>query len=204
MPFGVDSSSSARDLAALHAMLLPMSPLALLGKYFMEKFYYKDLPQQGLIFGAVAYIDDKPAGFIVATHDPAGFMWSGLCKRWYHLAWVLVTSILLKPQSIKTMRKAFQIMSERRVSKDDDRADGEILSLGVLPAYLEPHFIRKTGLRVSADLMDDTLRELKSRGSRLIRALVQADNKPAKFFYMGLGWQLYRSDASEVEFRLRH
>ena len=30
----------------------------------MERFYYKQLPKQGLIFGAIAYVDGRPAGFV--------------------------------------------------------------------------------------------------------------------------------------------
>ncbi|NJO12551.1 MAG: hypothetical protein HC872_02790 [Gammaproteobacteria bacterium] len=74
VPFGAASPAPAADLAYLHAQLLPHSPVALLGPDFMQKFYYSALPRLGLIFGAVAYVDEAPAGFIVATADSSGFM----------------------------------------------------------------------------------------------------------------------------------
>jgi ribosomal protein S18 acetylase RimI-like enzyme len=75
----------------------------------------------------------------------------------------------------------------------DGRPDGEILSLGVLPAYREPRFVRQSGLRISNDLLNTAVSELRARGVRAIRATVKADNAPAKLFYTGLGWTLGRT-----------
>ena len=69
VPFGGGVLPNARHIAELHAELLPRSPLTKLGVGFMERFYYKRLPKQGLIFGAIAYVDGHPAGFVSATYD---------------------------------------------------------------------------------------------------------------------------------------
>src|SRR5437868_15493364 len=83
--FGADDvMTPAGDLARLHATLLPESPVSLLGRRFMENFYYRVLPREGLVFGAVAYVDRQPAGFVAAAHDRAGCLRSGLrrfCPR---------------------------------------------------------------------------------------------------------------------------
>ena len=69
VPFGGGVLPNSRHIAELHADLLPRSPLTKLGVGFMERFYYKVLPKQGLIFGAVAYVDGRAAGFVSATYD---------------------------------------------------------------------------------------------------------------------------------------
>jgi ribosomal protein S18 acetylase RimI-like enzyme len=204
VPFDAKAPPLARDLARLHAALLPTSSISLLGPHFMERFYYKLLPREGLLFGAVAYIDDQPVGFVAATHDADGFMRIACRRRWPYLVWVVGTSILIAPRSIRAVWQACRVMMSRAPAADA-RPDGEILSLGVLPAYREPRFIRQSGLRISTDLLDTAVSELCARGVRAIRATVNADNTPAKLFYIGLGWTLGRTNvpgwqAATVEF----
>jgi ribosomal protein S18 acetylase RimI-like enzyme len=185
--FGVDAPAPVRDLARLHAALLPTSPISLLGRRFMERFYYAILPREGLIFGALAYVDNQPAGFVAATHDAAGFMRSALRRWWPYLIWVVGTSVLLAPKSMGKIWEVWRVMMSRRPVKGDG-SEGEILSLGVLPAYREPLFIRQFGLRLSNDLVDCAVAQLRTKGVRVIRAIVGADNTSAKLFYSGLGW----------------
>jgi ribosomal protein S18 acetylase RimI-like enzyme len=190
VPFDAKVPPLVRDVGRLHAALLPTSPISLLGPYFMERFYYRLLPRERLLCGAVAYIDDQPAGFVAATQDADGFM-RVACRRWWpYLVWVIGTSVLLDPRTIAAVWEACRVMMSRAPAIDG-RPDGEILSLGVLPAYREPHFIRQSGLRISTDLLDTAVSELRARG---VRATVNADNTPAKLFYMGLGWTLGRTN----------
>jgi ribosomal protein S18 acetylase RimI-like enzyme len=153
----------------------------------MEKFYYRILPEEGLIFGAVAYVDDRPAGFIAATDDPAGFLRSAVRRRWPYLVWVLGGSVLSAPRSITAILEAAKVMRSRAPAKERCE-EGEILSFGVAPEYREPRFIRQTGLRLSYDLLRIAVNQLRAKEIRLIRATVSADNAPAKLFYSGLGW----------------
>ena len=190
--FGVDAGAPGRDLARLHLALLPASPIALLGSRFMEDFYYRVLPREGLVFGAVAYVDQQPAGFIAATHDRAGFMRTAVKRRWPRLMWVIGGSVLTAPKSLGAVWQAWQVMSSRRPAAGE-QLEGEILSLGVLPAYREPGFIRRSGLRIAADLVDVAVGRLRSMGVQLIGAAVNAKNAEAKLFYSGLGWTLHRT-----------
>src|SRR5258705_59311 len=100
VPFGSGEPGPVCDLARLHTALLPTSPVSLLGSRFMERFYYRVLPRQGLIVGAVAYVGDRAVGFIAATHDSAGFMRSALRRSWMSFGWILGTSVVLAPKSI--------------------------------------------------------------------------------------------------------
>lgn len=196
VPFDRDTVAPAADLAGLHASLLPESPVSMLGRRFMERFYYRVLPRQGLILGAVAYLDDAPAGFVVATHDSAGFMRSALRRRWPSFVWTLGTSVLLAPRSIRPVWEAAQAM-RKRGPVSDRVSNGEILSLGVLPDAQARRSAAAPGARISADLLGSAVAQLQARGVGEIRAMVKADNTPAKLFYIGLGWTLRRSNAQE-------
>jgi ribosomal protein S18 acetylase RimI-like enzyme len=193
LPFGAGAPAPARALARLHTALLPASPISSLGRPFMERFYYTILPREGLICGAVAYVDHQPAGFVAATHDADGFMRSALRRWWPHLAWVVGISVLVAPKSVGAAWEAWRVMRSR-VPAGDSHSAGEILSLGVLPAYRQPHFIRQSGVRISTDLLDSAIAQLRAKRVQVIRATVSADNTPAKLFYSGLGWSIGRSN----------
>ena len=195
VPFGADVPPSSRDLAHLHSTLLPTSRLTLLGRRFLERFYYRILPLEGLIFGAVAYVDDCPAGFVVATHDAAGSLRAVLRRRWPALMWVMGTSVFVEPRRIAAIWRVGCMMAQQGFATSSD-ADGEILSFGVLAAYRDPRFVRQSGLRIATDLLDGAITQLRMRGTRSIRALVETDNTPAKLFYIGLGWTLERTGIS--------
>jgi ribosomal protein S18 acetylase RimI-like enzyme len=180
---------ACRDLVTLHKAVLPTSPVALLGDRFMEQFYYKLLPRHSLIFGAVAYVDYQPAGFIVATHD-SGFMGTALRRHWPSLLWILGLAILQEPvKRFSAIWEAWQIMNHR-VPAQQQLVGAELLSFGVLPHYSSAQFCRQTGLKLSADLLNTMVKRLSQEGASTIRAVVDADNTSAKLFYHAMGWQL--------------
>jgi len=139
----------------------------------------------------VAYVDEKPAGFIVATHDSDGFMRTSIRRHWLALSWVMATSVLLKPQRLGAVWEAWQIMRhlEAPVTQQEE---GELLSFGVLPEYRRPKFIRQTGVRISSDLLDAAMSQIEERGVSLVRVVIDADNREAQIFYHGLGWAMGR------------
>jgi ribosomal protein S18 acetylase RimI-like enzyme len=188
--FDAQQLPAARDLTALHQAILPTSPVALLGDRFMEQFYYKLLPRQNYIFGIVAYVDCQPAGFIVATRDPEGFMGAALRRHWGALLWVLGRSILQAPRKrFGAIWEAWRIMSHR-APRQQQLIGAELLSFGVLPQYCSVQFSRQTGLKLSVDLLNAMVKQLSQEGASTIRAVVDADNTSAKLFYHAMGWQL--------------
>lgn len=190
-PHGPRTPAPAADLRRLHAGLLPTSPVALLGPRFMERFYYRLLPRAGLISGAVAYVDGEPAGFIVATHDSAGFMRAGLRRHGLALLWVVSTSLLASPARLPAVLEAWRLMRSRP-SPPGTATAGEILSLGVVPEYRGSRFLRASGIQIAIDLLERAVEDLRARGRRQIRAVVDRDNTAAKLFYHGRGWTLTR------------
>ena len=203
VPFGGGAQAPVEDVTRLHTVLLPASPVALLGPRFMRGFYYRVLPWEGLILGAVAYVDERPAGFVAATSDANGFMRTALRRHWWPAAWAVGTSVLASPTSAAAVWQAWRVMRSRR--RAEHEAAGEILSLGVLPAYRQPAFVRQHGLHIAADLLEMAVERLRCLGVRQIGAAVRADNTEAKLFYAGLGWNLHRAEvpgwgAASVEF----
>ena len=54
--FGPEMPPRVGDISDLHERMLPTSPIVLLGRPFVERFYYSVLPRAGAIFGFVAYV----------------------------------------------------------------------------------------------------------------------------------------------------
>ena len=182
-----------RDVAELHATLLPRSPVVKLGQPFMEGFYYRCLPQDGLIGGAIAYVTGRPAGFITATECPAEFMMSALRRHGPRVVAILAWTILSQPARFNAIREAKRV--NRGVRRVSPRGHGELLSFGVLPEYRNSRYIAQTGLRLADVLLSQALQYLRSRGATTVRAVVDADNLEALLFYRARGWALSSGSA---------
>lgn len=206
-PFGPAADPPSRDLTRLHAELLPTSPVVALGPRFMEGFYYRFLPLDGHVFGAVAYVDGEPAGFVTATEDSAGFMRAAVRRRAPRAAWSLAASLVTAPRGAQGLLEAMAIDSGRRAETTEPI--GEMLSLGVRPPFRRVGFVRRTGINVAADLVGHAVRELAARGVPRVRAVVDADNVAVQVFLRALGWELVRGEvpgwrvpSREFEWRL--
>lgn len=187
--FDATRPTIASDISDLHGWLLPHSPVCLLGRAFMEGYYYQVLPQEGLVFGAVAYVDGHPVGFIAATTESNGFARRAIRRHPWRLGWLIGRSLLRDPGRIAAVWEGVQIM--RHVDPPPrGRKVGELLSFGVLPEFTNPVFVRKTGNRISASLLACAMKQLAERGTWQVRSLVDDDNLAAKFFYHTAGWSL--------------
>jgi ribosomal protein S18 acetylase RimI-like enzyme len=189
VPFDEVREAPSGDLARLHEDLLPESPVVLLGERFMRDFYYRMLPRDGLIWGAAAYVNGRPAGFIVATDDSAGFMRRAVGRNMLRLAWLLGRSVLASPRRLVALWEAWRILRGVKVQHRGEGV-GEILSFGVLPEFRDRAFVRETGLRISLDLFNFVAAGFRQKPAKLVRVVVNKDNREARFFYHGLGWEL--------------
>jgi len=179
----------ASDLTNLHCALLPHSPLVKLGRKFMREVYYKDLAEDALISGAIAYLDGVPAGFIVGTGDPNGFMSKGLRRHWFKIAWTICTSVVTGIASLRGLNEARRI--EHNVKSEGYGPEfGEILSFGVLHEFRTRQFVRERGLLIGQDLHDVIVELLRRQGKSKVRAIVDKDNLQAQFFYRSQGWRV--------------
>jgi ribosomal protein S18 acetylase RimI-like enzyme len=194
VPFDRQHLPAAHHLAALHQKLLPNSPISLLGPLFARSFYYKLMPQEGLIFGAIAYVDQQPVGFIVATHDAENFMRIALRRHWVYLTAIVGLSVLQNPiPRLGAVWEALQIMRHLPTLAIADR-EAELLSFGVLENYRFSRFGRASGHHVAIDLFNTVTQQIGVRGMTSIRAIVDVDNAAAQLFYHRAGWTLRRND----------
>jgi ribosomal protein S18 acetylase RimI-like enzyme len=162
----------------------------------MRRFYYRWLPADGFLVGAVAYVDGQPAGFVVGTSNPTGFMRAALRRRWRRLLWVLATCLILRPHAVGAVLAACRVLRTRR-PEPAAAGSAEILSMGVLPEYRTQRFVVESKLRLSMNLVDHIASRLVAAGADTVRAIVAADNPQAKLLYSGLGWTLSRTDVPE-------
>jgi ribosomal protein S18 acetylase RimI-like enzyme len=188
---GSDARATA-DAAALHMALLGHSPVALLGPAFLSEFYYRSLPRDGLITGVIAYVDGKPAGLLVATNDSDGFLSRGLRRHWLRIGWILLRTVVLRPSRWPALWEALQIMGHR--TAEAEAGTGELLSFGVLPEFRQLGGARKSSQSVAVILFERVLAQLERSGVERVRSLVDKDNRIAKIFYGGLGWQVRATD----------
>jgi ribosomal protein S18 acetylase RimI-like enzyme len=159
-----------------------------MGKQFMRDVYYGALVAADLAVAHVAYVDDEPAGFLTATNDPERFMSRGLMRQPARVGWGVARSLLSRPARIAVLWETLTLNASRQA--EDEAPTGELLSFGVREPYRRPAFIRSRGIRVGQALLDTAIGALKERGAQRARAIVDADNLPAQFFYRGAGWEL--------------
>lgn len=182
-PFDETNAAPTGDLAALHEKLLPQSPLTLLGRHFMERYYYQYLARDGLIFGAVAYVGEAPTGFISATADSNGFMRAALSRHLLTWAWAGGVTLLRSPRRLRALWEIVRIMRFRtRLA-----CEGEILSLGVLPEYRGARFANDAGLHIANDLLEHVMEKYRERKISAVRAIADVDNAVAHRFYANHG-----------------
>jgi len=182
--YGPGAPAPAADLARLHRTLLPTSPIHDLGSAFVERFYFGVLPDEGLVFGQVAYEGDRPIGFVAVTDDANGFLGTALRRRWRTLAAVT----LRHPPSPSKGWNVLRLFRERESASGDAAvADvAEILSMGVLPPEpgqrpsRERRRIARTFVRWAVEHVPD----------RPVQALVDESNLAARLMYGELGWDV--------------
>jgi ribosomal protein S18 acetylase RimI-like enzyme len=193
IPFSQTGRPPVGELCRMHAQLLPCSPIALLGPQFMQ-YYYRRLPQLGVMSGAVFYADDRAAGFITVTPDSERFMTAAIRRDGLRLAGVLLLALARAPRRIGSFQEVWRIMRSRRQEPPSEGQVGEILSFGLLPEYREASFATQTGISIGHELYDWAMAELGRHPLARIRIIVDRDNLPAQMFYGALGWEMTRGD----------
>lgn len=189
VPFGAGVSPNAAHCAALHSELLPRSPLTKLGSGFMERFYYKILPKQGYIFGAIAYVDGHPAGFIAATYDSDGFLRRSVRHNLFRLAFLAIT-MFPTPRRIEGGIEALGIFHTRESKgQEDSDLTGEVLSIGVRKSFRSSDFKITTGIEIAQDLMHGAMDGFRRSNLNRVRLIVDANDIPTQGFYTRLGWR---------------
>ena len=183
----------AREAARLHRELLPTSPLSGLGEPFLARYYYRRLPESGLLNLGIAHVDGEPAGFIAVTKDARGFQRKATRVRPILLALHLFLAVLRRPASVRELLRG---ITTARGTEHGLTApgDGEILSFGVRQKYRGLRFSQlrpgagPPGQTVAGVLLAGALERLQREGAQRVRAVIDEDNTPARIMYASLGW----------------
>jgi ribosomal protein S18 acetylase RimI-like enzyme len=172
--------TAVRAVARLHRLLIPDSPVAMLGPTFMERFYYGPLIRQGLVHCDVYEHGGGAVGFISYTCDPDHFMRAGIRGNLARAITVGMRVMLEDPRRVVKLIKGFQL---EHAHKGCQAREAAVLSFGVLPDYRDPRFCRRSGLRISTDLFGHALDALRLKGFDTVRMIVGPENREALLFY---------------------
>jgi ribosomal protein S18 acetylase RimI-like enzyme len=183
--------SNEKDVATvtrLHLELLPQGPMAGLGELFLRRFCYTRLIRDGLMKAALFQIGGNPAGFAAYTDRSITFHRKAIRKRWGYVAYLVLLSVAREPRILARLPRAVRLMLCRRCDLalgEDPLA--EIVAIGVRRNYTRPSFVRRTGIKISEELIKHALSHFRQVGLDKVRMLVDEDNKAALLFYHSMG-----------------
>jgi ribosomal protein S18 acetylase RimI-like enzyme len=194
VPLDPGDGRAVATIAALHAELLPTSPLARLGVPFLEHFYYRGPVAAGLLAAFVARDDATPAGFIACT-AAADFSQRLVREHRVGFAVALARSLVTAPRRAGDLLRLSRATRARGPAAPANatggpESAGELLSLGVREAFRTREYLRRTHRRLSFELLDAALRHLRAAGCNRFAGYVEAANQPTLLMYQGLGCQL--------------
>jgi ribosomal protein S18 acetylase RimI-like enzyme len=190
IPFDHNHRPPTKALAQLHCQILPRSPISLLGRRFAQKVYYGLLSQNDLMFGAVAYMNNQPIGFIAVTTHPQDFMQIAIKRHFIYISSIIALSTIAHPiQQISGIWQALSIMRHLPTS-NINTDEAELLSFGVVAEYRYSAMGKQIGHHVARDLLHSVITQLASRHQTSVRAIVDQDNIAAQIFYQRSGWQV--------------
>jgi ribosomal protein S18 acetylase RimI-like enzyme len=177
-----------RELSRLHMKLLGHGPMAQLGEFFLRRFCYTVLIEEGLLRAALFETEGRPAGFIAYTPWSITFHRRAIRKHWLYVGFLVVVSFLRDSRLLRPFVKALRLMVSRRseITLGSDPL-GEIVAIGVLPEFRTASFVRQTGLRISEELVEYAALYFRRAGIDTMRMIVEASNRPALLFYNSLG-----------------
>ena len=182
------AKQDAATITGLHLELLGHGPMARLGELFLQRFCYGVLLRDGLMRAALFEVDGRPAGFVAYTTRSITFHREAIRRHWAYVACLIALSVVHDPRLVARLLKAARLMFSRRAELELGRDPlGEVLAIGVLPEYRTPEFVHRTGLRIGEELIAHVMSYFRSVGVDRVRMVVEAHNKPALFFYHGLG-----------------
>src|SRR5437867_4286791 len=162
--------------------------MARLGELFLRRFCYGVLLRDDRMRAALFEVDGRPAGFVAYTSRSITFHREAVGRHWAYVAWLIALSVVCDPRLVARLLRALRLMFSRRAELHLGRDPlGEVLAIGVLPAYLTPEFVRRTSLRIGEELIAHLVAYFRRVGVDRMRMVVEAHNKAALLFYHRLG-----------------
>jgi len=180
-----------RAAASLHNALLPESPIAKLGRLFMEGFYYNHLVREGLIACDLYSHDGRFVGFAAYTKEPYTFMERGKKAHFFYLSAILAACLAVRPSRIKIILEALKTLS-RRV-QNQGKGVGELLSFGVEPAF-SSHRDAASGKKVPHLMFGRVMAVFRREGFSKIQFIIRKDNQASLLFFNSYGAVIREAD----------
>jgi len=168
------------QIANLHQLLIPESPVPKLGSFFMKYFYYSRLVRKSILDCAIYEYEGRSVGFCVYTTDIDNLFMKGISSNFIWFCIVIIIALIQKPNRINEIMKA---MNLEKGLETEEKLAASILSFGVLPEFRSPRFISDSGLKISNELFESVLEELKTRNFAYVNMLIEPDNREALLFY---------------------
>jgi ribosomal protein S18 acetylase RimI-like enzyme len=169
------------DVADVHLRSFPGFFLTFLGNGFLRELYHNIVRHpSGLAF--VFKTDDRVAGFVAGTTQPAGFYRSLIRRRWWRFALAALPAAIRKPAIVFRLFHALSMPGE--VTTEKDR--GTLLSIAVLPA--------EQSKGIGHQLVNVFLEKAAERGLQKVDLTTdRLENDPVNAFYLRLGFTCSRS-----------
>lgn len=187
-------------VAFLHAAMVPHSPIVQLGREFMEDYYYNELIADGLIGSVVAYVNDKPAGFIAYTRRPQDFMVTGMRRHLFALVPVVGRAVLARPKRMRFVARALGILKRRRDQITiGPPYDSEVISFAVMPQYRTPAFVAANDMHLGHELFGRAIEMMRDAGARKLAMLVEARDRETQLFLHEYGCSFTREWTDGVD-----
>ncbi len=186
-PVSPSDDDGLRAVARLHEELLPFGPLAALGADFLRVVCYRAPMRDGLLTVVLAEADGEPAGFAAYTADTERFHAEALRRHVLLAAGQLVVAMVRDPRRLRAVPRILRVLRSRVGDGEDRSGYGEVIGLGVRPAFLAPAFRKRTGRWLSKDLVAAAAEDLHRAGKTRLRMFVAAENTRTMLLYQLLG-----------------
>lgn len=182
------------SVAALHSTDLPDSPIARLGRRFLEEFYYSSLVAAGLVRCLVYRQDGKVVAFLSYTRYPADFIAQGIRRYWFRLSWIMLKTVVAQPSALGN------ILSAMKFTRGGNRADLfpesgmiEALSLVVPPSH-QKHVPPGGTSRLPVRFIEWMAERAVDEGADQVLYAVEPRNMASNLLFNSLGCEFSKAD----------
>jgi ribosomal protein S18 acetylase RimI-like enzyme len=184
---GADDDAGLRAIGELHEELIPFGPLAALGPDFLRIVCYRAPIRAGLLSVALAEVDGVAAGFVAWTADSERFHAEAVRAHLLLAAWRAAVALARDPRRLAAVPRILRVMVSRTHDDEDRSTFGEVIGIGVRPAFVSGAFRRRSGRWLSRDLVAHAAGALHEGGRDRLRMFVAAENTRTLLLYKVLG-----------------
>jgi len=184
------STELISEIARLHAIVMPHSPISELGWEFMTQVYFPTLLQEGHGEAVIAYYKGKPVGMTAYAFDSHSF-YTALGRKRIKIIKAVAKEIKRDLSTLSTVIRATRFYFQKNTEPTSE-IPAEHLAIIVLEEYRASDFVRKNRLYFARDLFHSAMESMRSKGINKFRLFTDdyETNPQANIFYRMLGGTL--------------